>query len=78
MIDDAIRRLGGRVRVLHMKDFEDAPGEPRPRPIPCGTGRMDYDRLLRLTVQNDLPMTPENTTPDTAEAARLYLARVAV
>lgn len=77
VIDDAIRRLGDRVRVLHLKDFEDAHGELRPRPIPCGTGRMNYDSLLRLAVQNDLPMTLEDTTPDSAEAARLYLERAA-
>lgn len=77
VIDDAIRRLGDRVRVLHMKDFENTLGEPRPRSIPCGTGRMNYDSLLRLAVQNDLPMTLENTMPDTAEAARLYLERAA-
>lgn len=77
VIDDAIRRLGDRVRVLHMKDFVDAPGEPRPRSIPCGTGRMNYDSLLRLAIQSDLPMTLEDTTPDTAEAARLCLERAA-
>lgn len=77
VIDDAVRRLGDRVRVLHMKDFEDAPGEPRPRSIPCGAGRMNYDSLLRLAIKNNLPMTLEDTTPDTAEAARLYLVNAA-
>lgn len=77
VIDDAIRRLGDRVSVLHMKDFEDAPGKPRPRPIPCGTGRMNFDSLLRLAIRNDLPMTLENTSPGTAEAARLCLERAA-
>ena len=46
--------------------------------LPCGTGLMDYSRLLRFAKERDgLPMTLENTTPDTAVAAREYLERVA-
>ena len=77
VIEDAISRLGDRVSVLHMKDFVDAPGELRPRSIACGTGRMNYEALLRLAKRRDLPMTLEDTTPDNAEAARLCLERVA-
>ena len=43
----------------------------------CVTGRIRYDRLLRLARVNGLPMTLEDTTPDNAEAARLYLERQA-
>lgn len=78
VIDDAIRRLGDRVSVLHMKDFVDAPGAPRPRSIPCGAGRMRYESLLRLAKANDLPMTLEDTAPDNAEAARLHLEKIAM
>ena len=77
VIDAAIRRLGERVSVLHMKDFEDAPGAPRPKPIPCGTGRMDYSPLLRLAKRRQLPMTLENTAPENAERARLFLEGLA-
>ncbi len=73
VIDDAIARLGDRVSVLHMKDFTDAPGEPRPRSSACGTGRMRYSSLLSLARRYDLPMTLEDTTPENAEAARKYL-----
>ena len=73
VIDDAIARLGDRVSVLHMKDFTDAPGEPRPRSSACGTGRMRYGSLLALARRCDLPMTLEDTTPGNAEAARKYL-----
>ncbi len=75
MILDAVRRLGDRVCVLHMKDFVADPGAARPKPVPCGQGRMDYAYapLLRLAREKDLPMTLENTVPDNAEQTRLYL-----
>jgi len=76
VIEDAIERLGDRVSVLHMKDFIDAPGQSRPHSIACGTGRMNYESLLALARQYELPMTLEDTTPDNAEAARLHLERV--
>ncbi|MBR1820988.1 MAG: sugar phosphate isomerase/epimerase [Clostridia bacterium] len=77
VIDEAIQRLGNRVSVLHMKDFADAPGESRPRPVACGEGRMRYEGLLRLARRRALPMTLENTEPGNAEAARLYLEKLA-
>ena len=76
LVADAVRRLGDRVRVLHMKDFTVLP-DGAIHSQACGTGRMRYDRLLRLARVNGLPMTLEDTTPDNAEAARLYLERQA-
>ena len=38
---------------------------------------MRYDRLLAFGKAKDLPMTLENTVPDNAEAARLYLEKAA-
>lgn len=73
VIGDAVRRLGNRVSVLHMKDYVDAPGQFRPRSLACGLGHMHYQDLLKLARQRHLPMTLEDTTPDNAEAARLYL-----
>ena len=73
IVAEAIRRLGDRVAVLHMKDFVEAPGEPRPKPVACGQGCMRYDGLLALAKRRALPMTLENTEPSSAEAARLYL-----
>lgn len=77
VIDEAVRRLGDRVSVLHMKDFVEAPGESRPRFTASGTGRMEYGALLRLAKARSLPMTLEDTRPENAEAARLYLERAA-
>ena len=77
MIEDAIRRLGPRVCVLHMKDFIPAPGEPRPKPVPCGQGQMRYGALLDLAKKQALPMTLENTTPENAEETRRFLEKAA-
>ena len=76
LTEDAIRRLGDRVRVLHMKDFTvQKDGEIHSQA--CGTGRMRFERLLSLAKKHDLPMTLEDTVPDNAEAARLHLEKIA-
>jgi len=76
IIADAIRRLGDRVRVLHMKDFT-LTAEGTMEASACGTGSMRYEQLLALARKRNLPMTLENTVPDNAEAARLYLEQIA-
>ncbi len=73
LVRDAVRRLGDRVCVLHMKDFVPQPGADRPRPVPCGQGQMAYGPLLALAREKNLPMTLENTTPDNAEQTRSWL-----
>ena len=76
LTEEAIRRLGDRVRVLHMKDYTVlADGGIHSQA--CGTGKMRFERLLSLARRNGLPMTLEDTTPDNAEAARLHLERIA-
>ena len=75
LAEDAIRRLGERVRVLHMKDFVDLPGEIHSQA--CGTGQMRFERLLTFAKARNLPMTLEDTTPENAEAARLHLESIA-
>ena len=72
VIDEAIRRLGDRVRVLHMKDYTIAP-DGTVLSGACGTGVMKYEKLIAFAKANDLPMTLEDTRPDNAEAARKYL-----
>ncbi len=73
LVLDAVRRLGDRVCVLHMKDFVPQSGADRPRPVPCGQGQMAYGPLLALAREKNLPMTLENTTPDNAEKTRSWL-----
>lgn len=73
LVREAVRRLGDRVCVLHMKDFVPRPDAPRPLAVPCGQGQMDFGPLLSLARSRNLPMTLEDTTPDNAEQTRLYL-----
>ena len=75
IVEDAIRRLGDKIIMLHMKDFEPLPDKVRS--IACGTGRMRYERLLAYAKKRGLPMTLEDTRPDNAEAARLHLETIA-
>ena len=76
LTEEAIRRLGDRVRILHMKDYvvqQDGGIHSQA----CGTGRMRFDALLALAARKELPMTLEDTVPDNAETARLHLERIA-
>lgn len=75
IVEDAISRLGDKIMMLHMKDYELQPGKVAA--CACGTGSMRYARLLAYASRRNLPMTLENTTPQNAEAARLYLERAA-
>ena len=77
VFEDAVRRLGDRVSVLHMKDYVEAPARPRPQFIASGQGEMCYGAVLDLARRRDLPITLENTKPENAESARLFLERVA-
>ena len=76
IIGEAIRLLGDRVSVLHMKDCMTAQGSVEA--LPCGMGDMKYEALLSFAAERNLPMTLENTAPENAEAARLYLEKKAV
>ena len=75
VIDEAIRRLGDRVRVLHMKDYRLEEGKVLS--TACGLGVMRYEKLVAFARARNLPMTLEDTRPDNAEAAREYLERFA-
>jgi len=74
IIREAIRRLGDRVTLLHMKDF--VPGEKQLDALACGLGRMRYEALVALAKRRNLPMTLENTVPANAEQARLHLEAI--
>ena len=76
IIENAIRLLGDRVRILHLKDFV-VEGEGKIRSCACGLGSMRYDRLLAFGDAKNLPMTLEDTVPDNAEQARLHLEAIA-
>lgn len=75
LVRDAVRKLGGQVCILHMKDYLPQPEAVRPRPVPCGQGEMDYRALLELARERELPMLLENTAHDNAEETRLWLEK---
>jgi sugar phosphate isomerase/epimerase len=78
LIEEAIRRLGDKVSVLHMKDYVPLrPEDTRAQSIACGQGVMNYNRLLTFAKRNNLPMTLEDTVPENAQAAREYLESIA-
>ena len=76
IIRNAISLLGDRVRILHMKDYVITP-EGELDACACGLGSMRYEQLLTFAAAHGLPMTLENTVPDNAEEARLFLERTA-
>lgn len=70
----AIELFGDRVLVLHMKDYRIVEGKTDVLSIACGTGDMEYSRLLAFARAHEgIPMTLEDTVPENAEAARLFL-----
>ena len=77
IVDEALRRLGDRVRVLHMKDYLVEPGRANVLSLACGLGKMRDGRLLAFAKERAVPMTLEDTTPENAEAARERLERLA-
>ena len=72
VLAEAMRRLGDRVALLHMKDYLRGPGLPA---VACGEGEMDYSALMAFARERDLSMTLENTSPENAEKARETLER---
>ena len=76
IIRNAISLLGDRVRILHMKDYVITP-QGEMDACACGLGSMRYEQLLTFAAARDLPMTLENTVPENAEEARLYLEQAA-
>lgn len=74
IVDESIRSFGGRISILHMKDYTIVPGEQNVHSQACGTGLMDYTALLAFAREKALPMTLEDTVPENAEQARKCLA----
>ena len=74
IVKDAITLLGDRVSLLHMKDFRLENGKMTS--MACGTGDMRYEQLLRFAKERKLEMTLEDTRPENAEAARLFLEEI--
>ena len=75
---EAVETFGDRIRILHMKDYQPVEGAEDVQSMACGTGVMDYTRLLAFAQAHPgLPMTLEDTVPDNAVAAREHLENTA-
>ena len=72
LLEEAMRRLGDQVALMHMKDYLPEKGMPA---TACGKGEMDYAALMTFARQRDLSMTLENTKPENAKDAMEYLLR---
>lgn len=77
VIREAIDLLGDDVVIIHMKDYQRT--ENGLQSMACGLGEMDYTDILRFAKYRKpfIQMTLEDTKPDNAEAARLYLEQLA-
>lgn len=77
VIREAIDLLGDDVVIIHMKDYQRT--ENGLQSMACGLGEMDYTDILRFAKYQKpfIQMTLEDTKPDNAEAARLYLEQLA-
>lgn len=77
VISEAIDLLGQDVVIIHMKDYRCT--ESGISSMACGLGEMDYTNILRFAKYQKpfIQMTLEETLPDNAEAARLYLEQLA-
>lgn len=73
ILKDAITLMGPRIHMLHIKDYLPREGEADVASLAAGQGCMDYTGLLAFARSRGLPMTLEDTVPENAEAARLYL-----
>lgn len=76
IFSEAIELLGKDIAVVHIKDFAVCDGELVS--IAAGTGEMDYTEIMRF-IKKDKPyihVSPENTTPENAEASRKFIESV--
>ncbi|MBQ8161934.1 MAG: sugar phosphate isomerase/epimerase [Clostridia bacterium] len=76
VIRTSIRLFGDKILVLHMKDVisEEGATDLGHLSRACGLGTLNYTDLLSYALAHPgIPMTLEDTKPDNAVAARLFL-----
>ena len=68
--------LKNEIAVIHIKDFELRDGKLES--IAAGTGEMDYHSIVKFAEEYKpyIHTTLENTTPDNAVRARLYMENI--
>lgn len=76
VVEEAIALLGRDVAVVHIKDFYVEAGKMTE--TAAGLGEMDYTPLMKF-IKREKPYihaTLENTSPDNAVAARMYIQKL--
>ena len=76
VIAEAIELLGKEIDIIHIKDYilrEDGKMDS----VAAGTGEMDFSAILRFAarIKPGIQMTLENTVPENAENARIFVDR---
>ncbi len=78
VLEEAMDLLGDEIAIVHLKDYHAKP--EKLEACAPGLGEMNYDAVLRFCNERKphVQMTLENTKPDNAEAARLFLEQRAM
>lgn len=73
MIAEAIEVLGDDIAMIHIKDFVVEDGKLKS--VAAGTGEMDYTQIVRFIKERKpyIHVTLENTIPENAVSARMYI-----
>ena len=73
---EAMELLEDEINIIHLKDYTMTGGTLKS--CAAGTGEMDYEPILRFAARKKpgIQMTLEDTQPDNAEDARLYIAGI--
>ncbi len=73
VVAEAIELLGDFTEVFHLKDYVPQGGNVRS--VAAGTGEMDYSGIARFIREHkpDIPVTLEDTNPQNAEGARIFV-----
>lgn len=74
VIAEAIESLGEEIDVIHIKDYVIR-ADGKMDSVAAGLGEMDFSRVLRFAarVKPGIQMTLENTVPENAENARIFV-----
>ena len=74
VIAEAIETLGPEIDVIHIKDYV-LRGDGGMDSVAAGLGEMDFSAILRFAAEKKpgIQMTLENTVPENAENARIFV-----
>ncbi len=76
VIAEAMELLGPEIDIIHIKDYI-VRGDGRLDSVAAGSGEMDFSAIMRFAarVKPGIQMTLENTVPENAESARVFVEK---